>query len=350
LSIPFAVVDPIRELAGSDATAFRGFDQPPFGNEDHLRESQWKRSRGQHQRPRPGESRHGPRTGSTVTAPCRVGVVVITKDRAPLLARTLRHMTRLPERPPIVVVDNASVVGSVRRIARSFSGVRLVELESNIGAAARTVGAEKLSTPYVAFADDDSWWSPGALHRAADLFDKDPTIGLIAARILVGAEQREDPTNAVMRRSPLPSRSGRPEPRVLGFLACGAIVRRDAFLDIGGFHPRFGVGAEEALLAIDLAASGYDLVYSDDIIAHHFPAVRTYDGRDRTALRNALWTTWLRYPVADLPRRTARLLGRARREPRLLRGVIEAMAGIGWVVRERRVLPADVAEVARLLD
>jgi GT2 family glycosyltransferase len=259
-------------------------------------------------------------------------------------------MVRLPERPPIVVVDNASVDASVRRIARSFFGVRLVELESNIGAAARNVGVETLSTPYVAFADDDSWWSPGALHQAADLFDEDPTIGLIAARILVGAEERDDPMNAVMRRSPLPSRNSRPEPHILGFLACGAIVRRDAYLDVGGFHPRFGMGAEEALLAVDLASNGYDLVYSDDIVAHHLPAVRTYDGRDQTALRNALWTTWLRYPVADLPRRTARLLGHARREPRLLRGVVEAMAGMGWVVRERRVLPADVAEAARLLE
>lgn len=285
-----------------------------------------------------------------MSTPCRVGVVVITKDRAPLLARTLRHLVHLPERPSIVVVDNASVDASVRRIARSFPGVRLIELDSNIGAAARTVGVETLSTPYVAFADDDSWWSPGALHRAADLLDEDSTIGLIAARILVGAEEREDPTNAVMRRSPVASRNGRPEPRVLGFLACGAIVRRDAYLDVGGFHPRFGMGAEEALLAVDLAARGYDLVYSDDIVAHHHPAVRTYDGRDRTALRNALWTTWLRYPVTDLPRRTTRLLGHARREPRLLRGVIEALAGLGWVVRERRVLPTDVVEAARLLE
>jgi hypothetical protein len=29
---------------------------------------------------------------------------------------------------------------------------------------------------------------------------------------------------------------------VLGFIACGAVVRRSAFLEVGGFHARLGVG------------------------------------------------------------------------------------------------------------
>ena len=37
-----------------------------------------------------------------------------------------------------------------------------------------------------------------------------------------------------------------------GFLACGAIVRRDAFVETGGFHPRMTVGGEEAYVAAAL--------------------------------------------------------------------------------------------------
>ncbi|MDO0931403.1 hypothetical protein QQY66_06815 [Streptomyces sp. DG2A-72] len=32
-------------------------------------------------------------------------------------------------------------------------------------------------TPYVAFSDDDSWWTPGALRQAADLLDVHPRLG-----------------------------------------------------------------------------------------------------------------------------------------------------------------------------
>ena len=280
----------------------------------------------------------------------RVGVVIATRDRPALLQRTLDHVTRLPERPPVVVVDNASTDRAVRRVARGHPGVTLIALKSNIGAAARTVGVRALSTPYVAFADDDSWWSPGALCRAAELLERDPSIGLVAARILVGTDERLDPTSALMRNSPLARRDGRSEPRVLGFLACGSIVRRDAYLHVGGFHPRFGTGAEETLLAMDLATAGYDIVYSDDVVAHHLPAARTYDGRDRDALRNALWTTWLRCPTRDVARRTVSLAARVLRNPHLVNGVVEALAGLGWVVRERRTLPRHVAEELRLLD
>ena len=45
----------------------------------------------------------------------------------------------------------------------------MVALPVNAGAVARTTGVRHTTTPYVAFADDDSWWEPGALDRAADL-------------------------------------------------------------------------------------------------------------------------------------------------------------------------------------
>lgn len=39
--------------------------------------------------------------------------------------------------------------------------------------------------------------------------------------------------------------------RVLGFVACKAVVRRSAFLGCGGFHRHFGIGGEERLLTVD---------------------------------------------------------------------------------------------------
>jgi hypothetical protein len=38
----------------------------------------------------------------------------------------------------------------------------------------------------VAFCDDDSWWSAGALREAADVFDRCPRLAAVAARTLVG--------------------------------------------------------------------------------------------------------------------------------------------------------------------
>lgn len=99
-----------------------------------------------------------------------------------------------------------------------------------------TDGVGPASTPYVAFADDDSWWAPGALQGAADLFGVRPRLGLLAARILVGSEIVLDPVCHQMGRSVLGRAADLPGPSLLGFLACAAMVRREAFCAVGGFE------------------------------------------------------------------------------------------------------------------
>lgn len=286
-----------------------------------------------------------------VTDAPRVTVVVLSRDRRDELLDTLARLCALPERPPIVVVDNGSRDGSPARVAERYPAVRLIALPGNEGAAARTLGVRAARTEYVAFSDDDSWWEPGALRAAADLFDAHPSVGLIGGRVLVGAEERLEPTCAAMGASPLEPRTGLPGPRVLGFVACGAFVRRAAYLEAGGFHPRYGVGGEEALLAADLAAAGWDLVYVDSLIAHHHPSPsRDRGARRRATLRNDLWSAWLRRPLPVALRRSGELLAGARADAAARRGVADAVAGLPWVIAERAVLPAGVERELRGLE
>src|SRR5438105_4832395 len=102
----------------------------------------------------------------------RVAVVMITYNRRREVLNTLAHLTRLPERPAIVVVDNGSSDGTAGAIISEFAGVRVVAAGRNLGAAGRTLGAQLSATPYVALCDDDTWWEPGSLRLAADLLDE----------------------------------------------------------------------------------------------------------------------------------------------------------------------------------
>jgi GT2 family glycosyltransferase len=281
----------------------------------------------------------------------RTGVVIASQDRLGPLAHTLERVLSLPERPPVVLVDNASTDGTVAAVRQRFPSVEVIALPRNEGGAARTRGVERLSTPYIAFCDDDSWWSPGALTRAADLLDEHPALGLLAARILVGDQERLDPTSKRMSASPLRRDPSLPGVPVLGFLACGAIVRREAYLDVGGFESRLGVGGEEELLALDLAAAGWSLVYVDDVVAHHDPPPRPDPGpRTRRLVRNELWTTWMRRPPAAAFRNTARLLLDAHSDRERSRGVADALRGLPWALRNRRSLPSEVEARLRALE
>ena len=281
-----------------------------------------------------------------------VTVVIATWNRGPELIGTLARLRALPERPPVVVVDNGSTDGTAELVRANHPdpGVQVVGLRRNRGGAARTVGARLVDSPYVAFSDDDSWWAPGALVRAAGLLDRHPRLAVLAARVLVGPEGRLDPVCDEMARSPLARADDLPGPSVLGFIACGAVVRRSAFLEVGGFDARLGVGGEEELLSVDLAARGWGLAYVEEVVAHHHPSPsRDPSGRRRVQVRNALWSAWLRRPLGGAARQTAHLAALALHQPSASSGLLLAMLGLPWVLRERRPVPDELEAALRTL-
>ncbi|MBO3744401.1 glycosyltransferase family 2 protein [Actinoplanes flavus] len=263
----------------------------------------------------------------------RVTVVVATRNRRDRLFETL------PEhRAPVILVDNASTDGGPDAISSAFPAVEVVRLGENRGAAARNEGVRRAGTPYVAFADDDSYWTDGSLARAAALLDAHPRLGLLTARVLIGPGGRPDPVSTAQAAAPLGTAPGAPGPTVLGFLSCAVVVRREAFLRVGGFEPRLFVYGEEELLAMDLAADGWWLCYEPSLVVRHFPLP---EGRDRSArrrieARNRLLTALLRRPPAVV----ARTLAATYRES--LPSLWDVARGLPWALRHRRPLPPDI--------
>ncbi len=281
----------------------------------------------------------------------RIAVVMITHNRREEVLTSLNHLTRLPEQPRIVVVDNASEDGTAAAVATRYPYVEVLPAGGNLGAAARNLGVRYVDAPYVALCDDDTWWEPGSLGHAADLFDAHPRLGLAVARILVGPEGEEDRICEVLERSPLPREPAMPGTSLLGFLAGASVVRRSAFLAAGGFEPRFFIGGEEELLAADLVSSGWWLCYLPQLLVHHYPSPRRDpNSRQGHLLRNALWFTWLRRPLPSALRKTSHHLRTAPRMAVTWRGLAEALAGLPWVLRHRRVVPPHVEQWLRLLE
>ncbi|NWF31102.1 glycosyltransferase [Streptomyces sp. PKU-EA00015] len=280
----------------------------------------------------------------------RVGIVVITRNRCTSLLRTLDRLARLPERPPVAVVDNGSTDGTADAVRARHPGVCLLTPGRNLAAAGRTHGAASLGTPYVAFSDDDSWWEPGALDRAADLFDAHPRLGLLSAATLVGPERHPDPLNAAMSNSPLGREPDLPGRSVLGFLACAAVVRRAAFLQVGGFHPLLGVGGEEQLLAIDLEARGWGVAHCPDVVARHDPDGLPRPGRVARMRCNALLTAWLRRPLRQAVVQSAELALDARNDPQARRALADTARRLPAALARRHRVPARVEKRIRLLE
>jgi len=227
-----------------------------------------------------GADGEGPPRDRAEPPPRGVTVVVITRDRWPDLQTSVpRHDM------PVILVDNGSADGTPDLVRRSFPHVTVVELGENRGAVARNVGVELADTAYVAFADDDSWWAPGSLTCAVQLLDAHPRLAVLAGRMLVGEAACLDPVCTLMAESPLGREVDLPGPSVLGFVACGAVVRRTAYLQTGGFDPVIFFMGEEERLALDLAALGWGLAYVDQVVAHHHPPRPATRARERCARR-----------------------------------------------------------------
>ena len=273
----------------------------------------------------------------------RVSVVVITHNRCDELDLSLTRLEALPEQPHVVVVDNGSTDGTGAMVGQQHPGVTLLSPGANLGAVGRNLGVQSVSTPYVAFCDDDTWYDAGALSHAADLLDEHPSLAVVTASILVEPSGRLDAICEEMARSPLDRPPGLPGHPLLSFLAGVSILRREAFVAAGGFSERLWLGGEEELLASDLARAGWQMAYVPSVVAHHHASrLRDPHLRRRHGIRNTLWFTWLRRPLPSALRRTVRLLRQLPRDTVSLGGVSEAVRGLPWVVRERRVVPDDV--------
>jgi hypothetical protein len=154
-----------------------------------------------------------------------------------------------------------------------------------------------------------------------------------------------------MSDSPLPRDEPLPGRPLLGFLAGASVVRRDAFLEAGGFDQRFFIGGEEELLTLNLAARGWKLCYVPDLIVHHYPSPRR-DASRRSfhVFRNRLWVSWLRRPARTAWRQTIAALKEVPRDAVAARGFCGAIVGLPWIVRERQIVPRHVEEQLRLLE
>jgi GT2 family glycosyltransferase len=271
-----------------------------------------------------------------------VAVVVVSRNRRDdLLASLPRHEA------PVVLVDNASTDDSVAAVREAHPEVTVLTLDRNVGAHARTVGAAQAGTPFVAFADDDSWWAPGDLARAVAIMRAHPGLALLNAKILVGPEERLDPVCEEMRRSPLGTAADLPGPSLLGFVACAALVRTEAFAAVDGFDPVVRFPGEEERVALDLATAGWGLAYVDTLTVHHHPSPR----RDAPGPRQAaIWRSKLLTAVMRMPwRDVAAQLAGAVRTRRGLQGLCRALPDVPAAMRRRRPVPAAVLSDLRLL-
>lgn len=194
-----------------------------------------------------------------------VGCVVLTTGHRPrelaAAIESVRHQHGIEVE--VVIVWNAA-----EGVRPDVEGVRVVEPGVNLGIpAGRNVGVEHLpGHELILFLDDDAVLvGEDVLRSAVDAFDRDPSLGAISLRI-VDPETGETQRRHVPRlRVGDPSRSS----WVTTFLGGASIVRRDAFVAVGGLPGEFFYAHEETSLAWRMLDRGYRIWYAGDLQLAH---------------------------------------------------------------------------------
>jgi hypothetical protein len=121
---------------------------------------------------------------------------------------------------------------------------------------------------------------------------------------------------------------------------------------VGGYEARLFLGAEEWLMALDLAARGWHMVYARELVTHHHPSPKARDpaGRCIAVARNKIWIACMRLPAGSAWQESMRALREAARRHVLLPAMLQAAAGLPWALRHRQVVPRRVSAMVKQLQ
>jgi len=240
--------------------------------------------------------------------PYDLSVVIISFNTRDLLRECLDSLlaecARLPESMAveILVVDNASRDNSAEMVAREFVSaspesnsrfvVRLISSNVNLGfGAANNVALEQAQGRYLVLLNSDAFFHEGALARAVELMDANPTTGVGGAR-LVSRDGGWQPSARCFHSIwndalVITGLSGRfPHSRIFGapdrtwadpnqaanvdwVPGAFSILRRSALVKAGCFDPAFFLYYEEVDLCRRIKAAGFKISYWPDVVVTH---------------------------------------------------------------------------------
>lgn len=192
----------------------------------------------------------------------------------------------------IIVVDNASVDGSVESLQQNHPDVKIVENKRNIGfGRANNLGVKEASGRYVLILNPDTILNEDTLSEMVHFMENHPDVGISTCRILNADgsfsndtfRNKPTPVSALLRVFGLEEKLGKGKhayyikdvnidevqdiPVISGAFM---FLRSDVFESVDGFDERFFMYFEDTDLCYRVSESGYRIVYVPSSSVVHF--------------------------------------------------------------------------------
>ncbi|MDB4274703.1 glycosyltransferase family 2 protein [Akkermansiaceae bacterium] len=224
----------------------------------------------------------------------KVTIVITTKNRKGDLENALHSVLTQSVHPEVILIDDGSTDGTSEMVAKNFPSVRLVSHENSKGLVVRRNEGAKLATGeiIVSIDDDAAFSTTEVIAQALRSFDDD-RIGAVA---IPYREPHKE--NCMLQTAPDTESVW----MTSYFIGTAHALRRDLFLQLGGYREALVHQGEENDFAIRLLDAGYGvaLAVTDEILHFESPK-RDYSRMDFFGARNQLLWVWTYSPRLLLP-------------------------------------------------
>jgi GT2 family glycosyltransferase len=224
---------------------------------------------------------------ATVAAPPRVSAIVPSYNGGAKLERCLDALDASPIVDEVIVLDGGSTDGTDERVEHR-PRVRMVRMPGTHVSHRLDEGVKMAQHDLVLLLDDDAFVDPETPLRMAEVLLERDEVGVVGARLRYedGRDQRSAwryktlgsafidvlGLQRIARRFRPPA--VRPEPHT-GLVhaswlpLCAALLRREAFEQIGGFDARFRFYKDDHDFALRMTRAGWKTVVRNDAGAIH---------------------------------------------------------------------------------
>lgn len=192
--------------------------------------------------------------------------IVVTFNSAGVLADCLKALT--DGGAATLVVDNASDDDTIA--VAEANGAQVIRNAANLGyGRANNIGVAAAKTDYVLICNPDAIVQPGALQALLMAADNYPEAGMYAPRVIEPSGREYFKTESFL--SPGPMAKEGPAGDVCTVMIQGSclMMRRDLFLQLGGFDENIFLFYEDDDLCRRLNDQKRALVYVYDAVAKH---------------------------------------------------------------------------------
>lgn len=239
-----------------------------------------------------------------------IGVIIVNYnggERLEACLSALAQQTRKPDKT--IIIDNCSSDFDAESLQKKFSGVDIVALNENTGfAAANNKAVDILSSvEWVVLLNPDAYAKPDWLEKFIAGSNDHPECSFFACRMVSLDGQSLDGTGDIYHVSGASWRRDYGNP-ALDRLQCdeifspsgaAAMIKRDVFLEAGGFNEDFFCYMEDIDLGFRIQLLGYCCFYiSDAVVTHEGSALvgQHSDFQVYYGHRNLVWAYLMNMP------------------------------------------------------